>query len=114
MLRTCSSKAQRVAALVVVVKLNNKNFVEHFVTKRDMQMYIQIEKKIKIKNIVGCLPSIFNIINDDLTNGIMMRFKRVSNYNEMESQEALILDMSQPQLGYTDNDIIKRLFYNGC
>jgi len=75
-------------------------------------MNIHIEKDIKIKRIVGCLTSIFNVINDNLENGIRLRFKRVSNYNEMESQEALILDMSQPYLGYTDNDIIQFLQTN--
>jgi hypothetical protein len=78
----------------------------------EYSLNIHIEKEVKLKKIVGCLTSMFNIINDNLTNGIMMRFKRVSNYNEMESQEALILDMSEPHLGYSDNDIIKVLQAN--
>ena len=78
----------------------------------DYSMHISIEKQIKVKNIIGCVSSMFNLINDNLEQGIMLRFKRVANYNEMESQEALILDMSQPHLGYTDNDIIKVLQSN--
>jgi hypothetical protein len=78
----------------------------------DYVMHIQIEKQIKVKNIIGCVSSMFNLINDDLEQGIMLRFKRVANYNEMESQEALILDMSKPHLNYTDNDIIKVLQSN--
>ena len=78
----------------------------------DYVMHIAIEKKIKIKNIIGCVSSMFNLINDNLEQGIMLRFKRVANYNEMESQEALIVDMSQPHLGYNDNDIVKILQSN--
>lgn len=78
----------------------------------DFVMTIQIEKDIKLKKIIGCLTSMFNVVNDDLVQGIMMRFKRVSNYNETESQETLILDMSQPHLGYTGNDIMKALQHN--
>jgi hypothetical protein len=91
------------------------NFVDlntHEILNIEFAMNIQIEKDIKLKKIVGCLTSMFNVINDNLTNGIMLRFKRVSNYNEMESQEALILDMSQPYLGYSDGDIVKVLQTN--
>ena len=78
----------------------------------DFAMHIAIEKQIKIKNIIGCVSSMFNLINDNLEQGIMLRFKRVANYNEMESQEALMVDMSRPHLGYTDTDIIKVLQSN--
>jgi len=91
------------------------NFVDlnkHDITNMEFSMNIEIESDIKLKKIVGCLTSMFNVINADLANGIMLRFKRVSNYNEMESQEALILDMSEPHLGYTDSDIVKVLQTN--
>jgi hypothetical protein len=91
------------------------NFIalkEHDILNLEFAMNIEIKKDIKLKKIVGCLTSMFNVINDDLAHGIMLRFKRVSNYNEMESQEALILDMSEPHLGYSDNDIIKVLQTN--
>ena len=78
----------------------------------DYTLHIPIEKQIKIKSLVGCVSSMFNIINDGLEQGIMLRFKRVANYNETESQEALVLDMSNPYLGYTDADIIKALESN--
>jgi len=78
----------------------------------DYVMHIPIEKTIKVKSIIGCVSSMFNLINDDMEQGIMLRFKRVANYNEMESQEALIIDMSKPHLNYTDNDIIKVLQSN--
>ncbi len=78
----------------------------------DYTLHIPVEKHLKIKTIVGCVSSMFNIISDSLEQGIMLRFKRVSNYSEMESQEALIIDMSNPYLGYTDADIIKVLQSN--
>ena len=73
----------------------------------DFTMNLAITKKMNIKTMAGCLTSIFNIVNSDLAQGIMLRFKRVANYNEMESQEALIIDMTQPHLNYSDSDIIK-------
>jgi hypothetical protein len=85
---------------------------EHDILNMEFAMNIEIKKEIKLKKILGCLTSPFNVIHDDLTRGIMLRFKRVSNYNEMESQEALILDMLEPHLGYSDNDIIKVLQAN--
>jgi len=72
----------------------------------DFAMFISIVKQMQIKEITSCLSSIFEIVNTDLNEGILLRFKRVSNYNEIESQEALIIDMLQPRLNYSDNDII--------
>ena len=93
--------------------LNNfDDLKEHELINIEYTMHIQIEKDIQVKKIAGCLTSMFNVINDNLKHGIILRFKRVSNYNEMESQEALIMDMAQPQLGYSDNDIIKVLQSN--
>lgn len=62
----------------------------------------------------GCLTSVFNIINYNLNNdskdkGVLMRFKRVENYNETDSQDAFIIDMIQPHFNYSDNDIIQFL-----
>ena len=91
------------------VDLRHKNIE---ILNIEFAMTIQITKDIKLKKIIGCLTSMFNVIKDDLSQGILMRFKRVSNYNEKESQETLIIDMSQPQLGYTDADIIKVLQNN--
>ena len=93
--------------------LNNfTDLKEHDILNMEFAMNIEIKREIKLKKVLGCLTSMFNIINSDLKDGIMMRFKRVSNYNEMESQEALILDMLEPHLGYSDNDIIKVLQAN--
>jgi hypothetical protein len=55
-------------------------------------MNITITKAIQLKKIIGCVSSIFSVIEDDLSKGIVMRYKRVANYNEMTSQEAFIID----------------------
>ena len=73
----------------------------------DFSMYIPIEKQLKIKQFAGCITSMFNIVNSNFNEGIILRFKRVENYNEIESQEALIMDMLQPHFNYSDADIIK-------
>jgi hypothetical protein len=78
----------------------------------DFAMNISIEKEMKLNKMVGCLTSAFNVIADDLTKGIRLSFKRISNYNETESQEALILDMAQPHLGYSTQEIVKVLRTN--
>jgi hypothetical protein len=59
----------------------------------EYNIHIPIEKKLNIKKIIGCLSSIFSLVSDDLDSGIIMRFKRVANYNEMDSQEAFIIEM---------------------
>ena len=54
--------------------------------------HIPLIKKLKLRKISPCLSTIFNIINEDINEGIVMRLKRVSNYNEMDSQEAFIIE----------------------
>ena len=59
----------------------------------DYQIAIVIEKKLHLNKIVGCLNSIFSVsIADTENDAYTMRFKRVSNYNEMTDQEAFITD----------------------
>jgi len=59
----------------------------------DYELTLEISKKLNIKKNIGCLSSVFNIINDDIKNDITLRYKRVSNYNEMDSKEIFVLDM---------------------
>ena len=76
----------------------------------DYIIYVPITKAIKLNEIIGCLSSIFNIINDDINKGAVMRYKRVANYNEMDSQEALIIELLNS--GNTIQDVIKALANN--
>ena len=59
----------------------------------DYEVTIEIRKNINLKKNIGCLSSVFNIINHDIKNDISLRYKRVSNYNEMDSKEIFVLDM---------------------
>ena len=72
--------------------------------------YIAIEKNINLNNILGCVSSIFNVVVGELKNGIVMRYKRVANFNEMDSQEAFIVEL----LNNTseEQDIVKALMDN--
>ncbi len=76
----------------------------------DYVIYTPISKPIKLKNIMGCISTVFNVMSDDLKNGIVMRFKRVSNYNEMDSIDAFITEMLNRE--YNEEDIIEQLLSN--
>jgi hypothetical protein len=73
-------------------------------------LQIPIKKKIKLKGLMGCASTIFNMISDDIEKGISLRFKRVSNYNEMDSQEAFIVDLLTS--GSRENEVIQGLVDN--
>ena len=56
---------------------------------------VKIKKNIKIKSFIGCLSSIFTILKDTIKKRdgeIIMKYKRVSNYNEMDSVESFITE----------------------
>ena len=55
--------------------------------------YISIKNNIQLNSLLGCISSVFNVISGDLSNGIVMRYKRVENFNEMDSQEAYIVEL---------------------
>ena len=72
--------------------------------------YITITNNFNIKPIIGCLSSIFNVLEYDLKKGIKMRYKRVDNFNKMESIDAYITDMLNKNTYETN--IIKGLMEN--
>ena len=59
----------------------------------DYGLSINIEQTIDIPKIIGCLSSIFTIEQGNLKKGIKMRFKKVSNFSEMDSIEIFVLDL---------------------
>ena len=71
---------------------------------------IQISKPIKLETIKGCLSSIFNIESSASHNNIQLRFKRVSNFNKVTSQEAFIIEKSEQ--GLRGEEIITALLEN--
>jgi len=67
-------------------------------------------ESLNFKPIMGCVSSVFSILEENISKGIIMRFKRVSNYNEMNSQEAFIVD--NININTNEHDIIQGLISN--
>ncbi len=61
---------------------------------RDMnyQFVYKITKPLNIDELSGCISSVFTVESSNFDTGIKMRYKRVSNYNKRESQEAFIIE----------------------
>lgn len=59
----------------------------------NFQLTIGIKNKILLKKYIGCLSSIFAIYEGDLDKGIEMRYKRVAQYSEVDSQTALVIEL---------------------
>ena len=76
---------------------------------RDMkyQSVYNIKKPIDINKIAGCISSVFTVESSNFKKGIRMRYKRVSNYNKRESQEAFIIEKIDQ--GYKFDEIIEQL-----
>ena len=72
--------------------------------------YISIDKNINLNKLLGCVSSVFNVLVGELKKGIVMRYKRVSNFNEMDSQEAFIVELLNR--ANEDEDIVKLLMDN--
>ena len=68
---------------------------------------IAITRNIEIKQMIKCISSAFNEIEGSLKKGIVMRYKRVSNYNDMSSQDAYVIEMLNKR--QSDRDIIEGL-----
>ena len=56
--------------------------------------HMTISRNIKLNKYIGCLSAVFNIIDDNLSKGIILRYKRVSYFNKMESIEAFITELA--------------------
>jgi len=76
---------------------------------REMKYYTvyNITKPIDINKYSGCLSSIFTVESSNIKKGIQMRYKRVSNFNKRESQEAFIIEKIDQ--GLKLDDIIAEL-----
>jgi len=74
---------------------------------------LKIKKKIHLRNYIGCLSGVFTIIDDSLMahrDEIRLKYKRVSNYNELDSIESLINEMRRMEESH--ETIVKRLIEN--
>jgi len=74
------------------------------------QTVYNISKKINIEQIKGCVSSIFNIESYNLSKGIEMRYKRVSNFNKHDSQEAFIIEKQKQK--FSNEEIVEQLIVN--
>jgi hypothetical protein len=76
----------------------------------NFQTTIGIKNKILLKKYIGCLSSIFAVYESDLDKGIEMRYKRVAQYNEVDSQTALVIELINK--AHDSNEIISELKEN--
>lgn len=89
-----------------------RNFNEENIDIVNIEYFSQIAitKNIEIKTMIKCISSVFNEIEGSLKKGIILRYKRVSNYNDMTSQDAYIVEMLNKR--HTDREIINGLQEN--
>ena len=73
-------------------------------------MHIPVDEPFHLKKISGCISPIFSVVEDNIKKGIVMRFKRVANYNEMNSQDAFIVD--KINVNTDEDEIIQDLALN--
>jgi hypothetical protein len=74
------------------------------------QSVVRINNALDIKKLRGCVSNIFIIESDDIAKGLVMRFKRVANFNKMSSMEAFVIE--QQKDGLRDVEIIDALLEN--
>lgn len=55
---------------------------------------VTITKEFKIDKYIGCISSIFTILENDLARGILLDYKRVTYYNKMDSIDKFITQWS--------------------
>ena len=63
---------------------------------------LEISKNINFGKFIGCISSFFNVEKENLSSGINLRYKRVSFFSEMESIEAMVIDMQRQDYGLED------------
>jgi len=75
-----------------------------------LQTVYNITKKIDMDKIKGCISSIFTMETNDWKKGVEMRYKRVSNFNKHNSQEAFIIEKQKQHL--SNDEIAEKLVEN--
>ena len=76
----------------------------------DFQINVPTKSPIDITSFKGCITSIFNIESTNISKGVNLRFKRVSNFNKRTSQEAFIIE--QQHDGVASTEILEALVSN--
>ena len=78
--------------------------------KYEASLDLPTDFSLDLKGNISCISSIFNIIDYKQKKRVVMRYKRVSNYNEMEGQEAFIIE--QFLKSNYESDVITGLMQN--
>jgi len=74
---------------------------------------LEVKKNIKLKSYTGCLSSVFTLLDDSLSSQqeeLRLKYKRVSNYNELDSIDSFINEMRKND--EDPNVIIRKLSQN--
>ena len=88
-------------------QLSNKNIE---IVEIKYNQLVSISKNIHLSKFIGCVSNCFNVIEDNLKKGIVMRYKKVSNFNVMSSQQAFIIELVNK--GFPRNEVITSLSNN--
>lgn len=71
---------------------------------------VKISKPLNLNEKMGCLFSVFNMVDDVDRIDSTLRFKRIANFNNMDSQDAIIRELKLN--GNVDEEILKALKTN--
>jgi len=77
-------------ALSLFKSLQNDNVV---IVEALYTMKFKLIEKLTIKDDENWLKSVFDIIEDDIQDGAVLRFKRIDNYTEMNAQDIFIAEL---------------------
>jgi len=69
-----------------------------------------VRKAIKLTNMSKCLSSVFNVLESNVKDGAVMRFKRVADYSDMDGKEAYVVERLNKGAG--DVEVITGLMEN--
>jgi hypothetical protein len=94
--------------LPILQGLNDENV--DFLTLNYVSSILIGDLSIKLKNKIGCLSAVFDIIDDSINKEALMRFKRIENFQEMDAQSALITEVFNSSRN--EEDVIEALVQN--
>ena len=73
-------------------------------------MVVPVRTMIDVQGLMGCVSTVFSVVSPNVAAGAVMRYKRVSDYNEMDSAEAYIVESLNS--GARDMEIVAGLAAN--
>ena len=76
----------------------------------EYQTVYNISHPFNIEQMKGCVSSIFTIETNDISKGLELRFKRVSNFNKHDSQEAFVIEKQKQKI--SNEEIVEQLIAN--